>query len=275
MSEGYVLVATGKQFYYDLAVTAALSIKKCDGSRRVCLLCDDLNKALNTDLFAYAFDDVRNIDAFIKDNTVVGTEIHLYLNLLTPYDRTMYVDADCVMFSNDIEMIWRGMYGKPVSFPGEKIDNGFWRVDIKTQMQRHDVDHVVRLNGGVFYFDKTILLTFDFFEKGRFFLKNIPEMVSVKHKKGGGYANEPIWGLLMALFKIEPFSLKYQLNVSTLKSSSHTFDDEEFTFTFSKGENTYKPVITHFIGLGKNHCPNSQYSKIDSYLRSGLTQYIN
>src|SRR5688500_5533863 len=100
--EGYVLVATGPEKYFAMAATAARSIRFYDPGRGICLACDNEASIAPGDRPLY--DHVvklRDVDR------LRGTEHHLYLNRVSPFERTLYVDADCLLANDRIHETWK------------------------------------------------------------------------------------------------------------------------------------------------------------------------
>src|SRR6185437_15522305 len=90
-SEGYVVIALDDPRYLDLAANTALSIRRAD-TRPVSVV-------VNTpvpDAYAGLFE--RVIVAEPRED-LRGAMAKLRLPEFTPYARTLYLDADCLVFS--------------------------------------------------------------------------------------------------------------------------------------------------------------------------------
>jgi hypothetical protein len=257
--EGYILVATGPQKYFDMAIQAARSIRYFDRDRGICLACD--NEASIPEAGRDLFTKICRLE---RIDELRGTEHHLYLNAISPFSRTIYVDADCLMANNRIHGIWDALRDYHVTFPGRKLSDGKWRVDIENLRRLLNVDYIVQLNGGVFYFDKSPE-TDEFFRTAQDLFENRREEVTVPHNTGGGWANEPIWGATMALTNSRIFPLDQHLNVSTLRAERWAMESEP-CIKLWKEEREYRPVICHFLGLGGPKCPNDLYRAYSAML---------
>lgn len=258
--EGYVLVAVGKEKYFKMAALAAISIRHYDRVRGICLATNEPN-ALPDDFDTSLFTDIVRLPS---GENLRGTEFHLFIDQYSPYERTLYVDADCLLCSSDIDSIWDELRSYSVTFPGRKLTDGVWRVDISSVMSRYGISYVVQLNGGVFYFDRSSKST-EFFSTAQRIFVTEREKASVKHHSGGGFANEPIWGITMALTESPIFPLSRQLNVSTLRTEVWTLHSDGKVGLVKDGA-TWFPVFCHFLGLGGAKCPNELYSALNGYL---------
>ena len=253
--DGYILVASGPTRYFEMAAAAARSIRYFDKSRGICLACD--NPANLSPEDRGAFDHVVRLQ---HTDTRRGTEHHVYLDQLTPFDRTLYVDGDCLMSNPRIEEIWETLKPYKVTFPGRKLTEGVWRkgVDVGRLRELLDLDYVVQCNGGVFYFDRSIEsrhffgVAQDLFENRRF-------EISVRHVRGKGMANEPIWGCTMAITGQPIFPLSEHLNVSTMNVERWRVDGKPSIHLWKQGQE-FDPVICHFLGLDGPKCPNDLYA---------------
>jgi hypothetical protein len=260
LMDGYLLVASNYPKYFELATSAARSIRFFDTEREICLACDDENRLPpeSRDLFDHVV---------ILPNTadLKGTEHHLYLDRVTPFQRTLYVDADCLLANRRIHEVWKKLEEYHVTFPGRKLTRGNWRVDIPQLLEKMQIEYVVQLNGGVFYFDRSPESQ-AFFRTAQALFETQRDEITVKHGSGDGYANEPIWGVTMAMRKTPIFPLSQHLNVSTLRAERWAIDSEPYIQLW-KDKRKWTPVFCHFLGLGGDKCPNDLYHTFRSLLK--------
>lgn len=239
-NEGYVFIATGDNKYIRQAIDAASSIRYYDKERDICLIFDKDTKPTQEQL--------NRFDSYIVlRKQLIGTENHLYLNRLSPFERTLYVDSDCLATNPKLNPIWEEFQRYPVAFPGEKINSGVWRMNIKAILKRFKIEYVVRLNGGVFYFDKSKDSERFFSIAQGIFEKKVPEVL-LKHINGGGYANEPIWGSSLAISELPIFPITHDLNVSTKKTKAWGITSEP-SVVIEKEGSTHNPIFSHFLGM--------------------------
>ncbi len=74
----------------------------------------------------------------------------------SPYDRSMFVDADCLLVRPDVSDYWRRCAGQPFAITGEVLTKGVWKGNqVSALMADYQASYVVKMNSGVFYFDKS------------------------------------------------------------------------------------------------------------------------
>src|SRR6185295_16424259 len=71
--------------------------------------------------YAGLFDQVITV---ADDPAIRGAMNKARLFDITPYDRTLYVDADCLLFSPRIEFFWRKYRGHPFAIEGHTQSTG-------------------------------------------------------------------------------------------------------------------------------------------------------
>lgn len=258
-----------------MAAQLASSIRYYDTRRKLCIVCDDPGKlGENIALFDHVVVIPREFEH------LRGTEIHLYLNNWSPYERTIYVDSDCLASSPRLLTIWDTLSEYNVTFPGIARESGTWRgVEIAELRRKIETSYIVQLNGGVFYFNKTAESA-DFFSMAqRLFLDRRTE-ISMPHKKGGGYSNELIWACALAISGTRILPLEEHMNISTLNIESYAIDIDTPEITVRKSAAEFKPIFTHFIGLGGQKTPvqNQLYREFYAALRAnsrlGATAFL-
>jgi hypothetical protein len=252
--EGYLLVATRNPTYVKLAINAARSLHYYDPNRPVVLAHDDALKQ---------YVNRRHFEGTVKiRRELMGTEHHLFLNELSPFERTFYVDCDCLAVSNRLpDVIWSGIKERGILFPGEKITEGKWRVPIPPVLKKFGISHVVKNNGGAWGFDRSDTAKQFFHRAQKLFSKKPPE-ITIKHVRGDGYANEPFWGTALSMCGIEPYPDTEDLNVSTRNHAGWSINGGNGKgryLSIQKGLTMRHPLICHFLGIHGDNCPNDLY----------------
>src|SRR5690349_12923963 len=114
LPEGYVVLAMDDGRYLDLAANLALSIRRHE-ARPVSVI---VNRAVS---FNPAYGDLFDQVIVAPDHPALrGAMNKARLYELTPYDRTMYLDADCLLFSPRIAFFWRKYAGHAFAVEGHK-----------------------------------------------------------------------------------------------------------------------------------------------------------
>jgi hypothetical protein len=166
MDEGYIVLATGAAPYIEMATNLAASLRVMDPRRGVCLVHDE-----GAELPAEArllFTDFAPLPA---DPLYPPLMNKLRLYNLSPYARTMYVDADCLLVKRDVDLQWERASSRPFSITGDKATNGTWHgVRIEDVLRQEGAPYLIRMNSGVFHFDASPAATAFFEGLHRFYL---------------------------------------------------------------------------------------------------------
>lgn len=147
MRRGFVTIATGKLEYYELAYHLLVSYKyHTSNPLPFAILCEKKNR------FTDAFDDVVLIDAPRRAFTD-----KLRILDLSPYEETIFIDADSLAYS-DLNGLWDlfrdappfGLIGETVPLDSERA----WLSLDNTGVFRDAVEKFIICQGGIYYVRK-------------------------------------------------------------------------------------------------------------------------
>lgn len=150
MSRGFVTIATGKTHYYKIAANLLASYRL--HASRACpfaIICDRENE------YTAAFDKLVRME----------NPAHSYLDKLRlfdclPWDETIFIDADCLVYGN-IDRWWE-LFEKNGSdfsvfgwaYEDLKTDKGWFRTEGMGEFQSQ-IHYVPSFSGGVYYLRRT------------------------------------------------------------------------------------------------------------------------
>lgn len=257
---GYITVALGDQKYYDMAANLARSIKKYDRVNPVCLIHDGLLYANHT--YRTVFDD--NVVIPPKDN-YIGCLNKLRLYEYSPYEKSMFVDADCLMVRAGIDIYWRELDKYYFTMTGEKVKSGKWyNMDITEAMRILAIPYIVRMNSGVFYFKKSPDAA-HFFKICQDLVAAHANILSTYHQaRPGQWADEPFFGAAMGICGLDPIGSVADNSwmVTTWRSSGFRYASPDGGLEFKKHRKflfgisllpysyvVHRPIFAHFISL--------------------------
>ncbi|NKB43416.1 MAG: hypothetical protein GKS03_03970 [Alphaproteobacteria bacterium] len=152
--EGYLVLALHDPRYLDLAANFALSVRRLD-KRPVSVVTSPeitLNPSYET-----LFDQVIRLE---DHPTLKGAMAKTLLFGASPYSKTMYIDADCLLFNAKIELFWRRYSGHPFAVEGHRQSTGpVFACSLGTKKAEDlfalvDVEALTVFNAGVIYFEK-------------------------------------------------------------------------------------------------------------------------
>ena len=144
VTRGFVTIATGKEKYYQLAHTLVLSYKQTSKAPMpFALICDRENE------YTAAFDDIVHLQ-----NPTFSYLDKIELLKITPYDETIFIDADCIAFG-DLNRYWDYFDGATdVScfggiLPMDSKDGWFYQDTIGDYANQ--VSYIPHFHGGVYF----------------------------------------------------------------------------------------------------------------------------
>ena len=152
-NQGYITIATGSEKFLDYAVNLRLSCLFNDPDRSFALLADDktMDIVRKKGLDRY-FDQV----IFYNGNRT-GLLAKLDLYNLSPFDETIFIDADSLMIKNP-NPAWKLVAGRHFIVQGrtEHFEGKWAGRTEKEIMEKFEIPYVIRYNGGLVYFDKSV-----------------------------------------------------------------------------------------------------------------------
>lgn len=245
MADGYLVLASGPDVYLDMAVACAASIRYWDKTREIQLATD--RPAFERDRRARVFD---RITPFSPPEAYRGPLMKLLVSEVSTFDRTMFIDADCLMLRGDIDRYWKAVVDRDVACPGEWRSSGQW-YDMKIEdiCRLGGVPQIVRLNSGTLYFGRTAAAT-AYFDTAKQLYRDLGNFTGRIHRKLGP-PDEPFLSLALARLGIAPVPIVNDDGtawmVSTHRGSEFHLDPHDGAPFFHKGTRV-SPTLCHFIG---------------------------
>ena len=276
--EGYLILATGPVRYVEMARNLAASLRVMDGTRRIWLVHDE-NYIQNAD-DALFFDD----HSILRDDPLYpGFMNKIRLFDTSPYQRAMFVDADCLLMKRDVDRWWQLARPHPFAITGAPKTRGEWKgVRIEALLNQEHAPYLVQMNSGVFSFDCSPAAQ-DFFAGLNDFYKRRHTALEVGLHRGKPAQTDEIYlGLWMGLSNLQPITSQIEQAswmVSTWRAFFYQFDPIKGRSTLRKpirsiagipnpiaGWSKLSPSFVHFIGLK----PRRHYDRLARYFRSQL-----
>lgn len=278
MTQGYLLLATGPEKYTEMARNAAASIRIMDGTRDVCLVHDEAHAERDGD------DRLFQHKACMPTDTLyphVMNKIRLFD--YSPFQQTMFVDADCLLMKRDVQRWWNDCATEPVNFVGRKSTEGEWKgIDVATIIKQESAPYLVQINSGTFCFDDSAASR-DFFHGLNDYYRTRHEALLITSHRG-------------VLDQTDELYIALWLGLNGLGASKHRYGHDSwsnstwgsFGFRFNPARNVsrfYKPTrytmgipnpllgfeklspsFAHFVGLK----PRTHYQRLAAYFREQI-----
>ncbi len=273
--QGYIILATGPRKYIDMAANLAASLKAMDPSRRVCLVHD-------------ADAEVPAMLRPLFDDTACLRPDPLYPNVMnklrlfdhSPYQQTMFVDADCLLVKKDVDHYWAAASSNFFSITGGRRTEGEWKgVRIEDVLRQEGAAYLIQMNAGVFYFDKSDQARAFFEGLNAFYLRRREFLNIALHRGEKAQTDELYLGVYMGLQGMDCRHVANDAGNSWMVSTWHgmgcRFDPDTGHAVIYKpsryfsglplplGLRRLSPTFAHFIGLK----PNRLYQKLANDFR--------
>ncbi len=255
-TEGYIAIAFDDARYLDIAANLALSVRRVD-ARPISVL---INSAVRFNpAYGALFAEVITV---ADDPALRGAMNKARLFELSPYDRTMYIDADCLLFSPRIEFFWRKYRDHPFAVEGHKQSSGpvfacsLGEKDAATLCRLLDLPALAVFNAGVMYFERTPGSKAVFDKVYELYNGPHRDALSYRYKHAGEYADEPYFGAALASLGIAPFeppvTQRLQVTTPNLLEAALDLDtgDLRIVKRTPRGKSQlWSGVLCHFCGL--------------------------
>jgi len=243
---GIITIALGEKRYIEMSKMLALSLLKTNpGIKRAII--SDVGK-----------DEFRNLyDIYIPCDTTLGNGISqkLYLDKYTPFEETLFIDSDCLVFNTLDDMIALCRKHTFVVF-GDQITSGEWYMDVAGMCKKFNLPSIPLFNGGTYYFNDLAIAT-KIYNQARQLKANYAGLGFKEFR--GSINEEPLIAVAMAINNVEavedngigmrtPIGINGPLKIDVLNKEC----------TFNKEGLIVKPAIMHFAG---------SYSKAFHYKR--------
>jgi len=255
-TEGYIAIALDDRRYLDLAVNLALSIRRCE-TRPISVVVSPGMTV--TDAERQLFDHVI---AAPSEGKLRGAMNKARLFDLSPYDRTMYVDADCLLFSPRVEFFWRAYLAHAFAVEGHRQSSGpafacsLGAKDAAELCALMKVPYLSVFNAGVIYFDKSDAARAVFDRVKELHAGPQRDAISYSYKHAGEYADEPFFAVALAMLGIPPLEppLTSRLQVTTPNVVDGVLDLDTGDVRLIKqpagaAAQLWSGVLCHFCGL--------------------------
>jgi hypothetical protein len=189
---GFLTIASGAPLYLRMGLALARSVRLRNSNVELAVVTDACG-----DIFSGLYDHV------IRFNPEFGRGVQqkLYLDRYTPFEETIYIDADCLAYE-DLDLLW-GMYAGSPGFGVKGADylgaasSHYGVSDFRKYLGCYGVTRIGNFNGGIYYFDHGAVAA-RVFESARQ-ISAERDRVGLTPFKNSPVADEPIMAMAMEL----------------------------------------------------------------------------
>jgi hypothetical protein len=149
-SRGYLTMAVGKLRYVEMAVDMVLSLRE-HTELPIAIAVDPVLDPLVAERYSNVFDQV----VLVPQRFLDGRALKYGTAAATPFDETMFVDADCIVLDS-LDGLFSILESTDMAMVGERLtssqDQNHHGFSTRTLMRRFDLDHYLKTNSGLFCF---------------------------------------------------------------------------------------------------------------------------
>lgn len=147
---GYLTMAVGKPRYVEMAVDMALSLRE-HTELPIAIAVDTALEPHVRERYGKVFDAV----VLLPQRFVDGRALKYGTAAASPYDETMFVDADCIVLSS-LDGLWGILEESDMAMVGERLtraeDQNHHGFSTRALIRRFDLEHYLKTNSGLFCF---------------------------------------------------------------------------------------------------------------------------
>lgn len=260
MNQGYITLATGPREYLEMAINLMLSLKHNDPKRETCIVLDE--GTCLPDEFKPFVDHVVHLRAAEGFH---GCLNKLRLHTISPFEESMFVDADCLLVKDDMDRHWSKFQTNGFNIAGGKVTEGKWyNFDIHEVIKKIEIPYMVKMNSGVFYFRKG-KETNAFFNTTHSLVSKHKNLLGSLHRNQLQLADEPFIGAALGVHLLTPISYNPEegsIMITTVNASKAKFDPikrvssilkhDDFLMLgrfFPRKKVKHSPSFAHFVKL--------------------------
>jgi hypothetical protein len=255
LTDGYITLAFGHPHYLRIAKNLALSLRRSGSAKPIAIVTDLLDRDLSV------FDVVIPLDS-----SVGGSLLHkLSLDGYSPWDRTIFLDSDCLVVRNP-DGLFERFSETSFGVVGEMAFEGAWfGVQIEELRASLEIDKgLPKFNSGFIYWDRDRVAK-NIFRTARSLWDDYDSLGFGQFRKNLTKADEPLFAIAMSRngVGVQPDDGTV-MNTPIGLSGSIRLDLSRRAVTFTKWGRRVEPAVMHFCGYYRL---GGSYQRESFYLR--------
>ena len=231
---GVITIANGGLPYYKMAAALFDTARMHVPHLATAVVTD------NPDYFKGICDHVIPSGNFDKDACL----LKLHLDTLTPFDRTLFIDADCFIVRDIMSSVEEFSAHEFALVTEQLMTHGHWYTDIERWKSALNVPFIPKFNGGMIWFKRGPVAAKTFAD-ARAMIDKYDEYGFTKFR--GWICDEPLIASAMAMNGIRGYADTGELFACPMDcKGSMSIDVLNGTCAFERDGITYRPSVIHF-----------------------------
>jgi hypothetical protein len=217
-TEGYFIIANGEK-YIELTTALIKSIRKVGDTREITVFSNDIDacRRILSEFILYDENEYTNLSKWER----LGGIPKMLIPLVTPYDKTIFLDADSFMLNNMNEIWSDEKYWKyGISTSGSDTADSSWHFNfIDTVSEKVGLGPLPRAFSTLIFINKKLIPTT--FKEDIFHYFNEYHKYGIKREfTGDSVPDEILYSIIMAKYGFKPINTDNILTISNNASDS-------------------------------------------------------
>ncbi|MDR2792571.1 MAG: hypothetical protein LBB61_02740 [Treponema sp.] len=236
MTNGMITIAIGKKYISQAKYLALSAVLNAPHILRSVIT--DKPEAL-----VKYYDIVIPYNAEYGDPFTTKTRLYLY----TPFEKTLYMDADSLVINN-IDSYWEYLENNSFVYNGTLITEGEWYFDIKKTIEQIGIKWLPKFNSGMFLFKKNLITKQVFDAAYDYLIHQNEKGMSVDFFREKMLPDEPFLAIAIAKNNIKPVDDYGRFSRTLINAEKIRIDVVKRFASFYKDDKFVFPLVVHFCG---------------------------
>jgi len=166
---------------------------------------------------------------------------------LSPFEKTLYIDADSLVYNN-VDSFFNNLDENGFVYFGYKINEGIWYYDVKYICNIIKSSWIPKFNSGMLLFKKCDIAKLVFETAYYYFINHKNEGIEIPFFRGKNYPDEPMFSISLAKNNVEPVNDYGRFSRTLIKTKRVRLNILLNLASFIKDDRLISPLIVHFCG---------------------------
>ncbi|MDR1248774.1 MAG: hypothetical protein LBK63_05660 [Treponema sp.] len=171
----------------------------------------------------------------------------LRLNLYTPFEETLYIDADSLIMHN-FDSYWETLKGRSFVYEGTLLSEGEWYFDIEKIRRQLSLPWIPKFNSGMFLFKNGEMAKAVFDTAFDYLMRQKEKNLGIDFFRGTMFPDEPFLAIALAQLGIEPAEDHGRFSRTLIGAENIRVNVVKGFALFTKNGRKVFPLIVHFCG---------------------------
>jgi hypothetical protein len=189
------------------------------------------------------YDFIIPFDKNTGDPFSVKTQLHTY----TPFEQTLFLDADSLLIGN-IDSYWQFLKSRPFVYYSNLITRGNWYTNIAELIEKINIPWIPQINSGMLLFNNCEE-TKNIFDTAYYYSVNgKKENIDIPFFRGKMLPDEPFLAIALVKHDIKPVEDHGRFSRTLINAEKVHINVIKGIASFQKEGKPVFPLVVHFCG---------------------------